>query len=432
MPTFQSIGIHPELRSRLVTISSVQESEDSGQQRPPQPVETPQALLSRNPAQLRLLNRETGTSKPISSLQVRKLRDEVAHALISQSQNGKRVKRLRQVVQQGIGHAAEGNDTRIASSLTIEGFASALDLVRYETLHTGGPLPTGCPSLDAMLALPTEYAAVVSTAVKALPVESAAVLPTTGLPRGYVTQLAGPPASGKSQVALHLAAQQALTTTTASTWYLCNASAAIYAQRLAQLIPSGATRALDRTIFRTVTDEYQVLAALADLRAVLENEEDDAGEENAAQTNAARQQVSKPLLLVLDSASGCLCTENDDLMAKVALSLKSLARQHGLAVLVTNGAVTDRSSDSISSRSSKAALGKAWKSAADIHVWLESIGRSSGNAAAVVGGPSPKFVQARLDRHPAKRCFAKDEDPIVCTFEITATGLKETSSNACQ
>jgi hypothetical protein len=106
MPTFRSIGIHPELRTRLVTESSLPEEDGRVQQRP-QPVETPQALLSRNPTQLRLLDRETGTSKPISTLQVRKLRDEVAHALISQSRSGKRVKRLRQVVQE---YFVDGDD----------------------------------------------------------------------------------------------------------------------------------------------------------------------------------------------------------------------------------------------------------------------------------------------------------------------------------
>jgi hypothetical protein len=437
MPTFRSIGIHPELRTRLVTESSLQ-GEDGRVQRP-QPVETPQALLSRNPTQLRLLDRETGTSKPISTLQVRKLRDEVAHALISQSQSGKRVKRLRQVVQEHFDGNNEGGDienvgdkSRCVSepSLAIEGFASVLDLVRYEALQHSKDadmphqLSTGCQALDTMLALPPEYTAI-STQMSAhnsgIPNTT---IPAAGIPFGYVTQLSGPPASGKTQVALQIAARQA---PTASTWYLCSsASAAAYAQRLDQLVqenPAGSSPGvLDRTLFRTVTDEYKVLSALADLEAVLLNHEDST---TADPTNKETDIIihlpcqEKPSLLIIDSASGCLSTENDDVMTKVALTLKRLARQNGLAVVVTNGTVIDRSDSS--DRSNKAALGRAWKSAADIHVWLEALVAPVGEDTIV--------VQARLDQHPAKRCFAEDNDPVVCTFCITPSGVQEIPTN---
>jgi RecA/RadA recombinase len=438
MPTFRSIGIHPELRTRLVTESSLQEEDGRGQQRP-QPVETPQALLSRNPTQLRLLDRETGTSKPISTLQVRKLRDEVAHALISQSRSGKRVKRLRQVVQEhfgdgdgddeGEGIENVGDKSQVSEpSLVIEGFASVLDLVRYEALQHSKDdhsmphqLSTGCHALDTMLALPTEYTAV-STQMS---MHDSSIVPTTiplaGIPFGYVTQLSGGPASGKTQVALQIAARQALT---ASTWYLCSsASAASYAKRLDQLVrknPAGCSPGvLDRTLFRTVTDEYKVLSALADLEAVLLNQEDSTTAESDIIIHLPCQE--KPTLLIIDSVSGCLSTENDDVMSKVALTLKRLARQNGLAIVLTNGSVSDRSDSS--ARSNKAALGRAWKSAADIHVWLEA------HVVAPTSEEENIVVQARLDQHPAKRCFAKDDDPVVCTFCITPSGVQEILTN---
>jgi KaiC/GvpD/RAD55 family RecA-like ATPase len=422
MPTFQSIGIHPELRTRLVTESSLQE-EDGHVQRP-QPVETPQALLSRNPTQLRLLDRETGASQPISALQVRKLRDDVAHALITQSRSGKRVKRLRQAVHEhfhdedaGEGIENVGDESSASTpSLAIEGFSSALDLVRYETLqHSKANMPqlsTGCQSLDAMLALPPEYTAVSAQMTIDSSVPTAAA--GAGIPFGYVTQLSGPPASGKTQVALQIAARQA---PTASTWYLCStASAAAYAKRLDQLVrrnPRSSQGVLDRTIFRTVTDEYMVLSALADLEAVLLNEEDSTGEDPTDE--ALTQCPQKPSLLIIDSISGCMSMENEDIMTKVALTLKRLARQNGLAVVVTNGTVTDRSDSS--ARSTKPALGRAWKSAVDIHVWLEPLVSPVGENKVV--------VSARLDQHPAKRCFAKDDDPVLCAFCITSCGLKE-------
>jgi KaiC/GvpD/RAD55 family RecA-like ATPase len=436
MPTFRSIGIHPELRTRLVTESGLQEEDGRSLQRP-QPVETPQALLSRNPTQLRLLDRESGTSKPISSLQVRKLRDEVAHALISQSRSGKRVKRLRQVVQEHFvdGDGDEGTENVgdkghvPEPSLAIEGFASVLDLVRFEALqhskaaNTPHQLSTGCRELDTMLALPPEYTAV-STQIFMDDASIPTTIPLAGIPFGYVTQLSGPPASGKTQVALQIAARQALT---ASTWYLCSsASAASYAKRLDQLVqgnPGGSSPGvLDRTLFRTVTDEYKVLSALADLEAVLLNQEDSTTadpthEETGSIIHLPCQE--RPSLLIIDSVSGCLSPENDDVMTKVALTLKRLARQNGLAIVVTNGTVIDRSDSS--ARSNKAALGRAWKSAADIHVWLEALVAPIQQEQIV--------VQARLDQHPAKRCFAKDDDPVVCTFCITPSGVQEIPTN---
>lgn len=435
MPTFRSIAIHPELRTRLVTESSLQED---GRVQRPQPVETPQALLSRNPTQLRLLDRETGTSKPISTLQVRKLRDDVAHALISQSRSGKRVKRLRQVVQEhfvdgdeGEGIENVGDKSRVSeSSLAIEGFASVLDLVRYEALQHSKDanmphqLSTGCQALDTMLALPPEYAAV-STQMSMHDASIPTPLHLAGIPFGYVTQLSGGPASGKTQVALQIAARQGIT---ASTWYLCSsAAAASYARRLDQLVrenPAGSSPGvLDRTLFRTVTDEYKVLSALADLEAVLLAQEDS----TTADPTNTESDISihlpcqeKPSLLIIDSVSGCLSTENDDVMTIVALTLKRLARQNGLAVVVTNGTVSDRSDSS--ARSNKAALGRAWKSAADIHVWFEAL------AVAPIGEDNI-VVQARLDQHPAKRCFAKDDDPVVCNFCITPSGVQEIPTN---
>jgi KaiC/GvpD/RAD55 family RecA-like ATPase len=442
MPTFRSIGIHPELRTRLVTESSLPEEDGRVQQRP-QPVETPQALLSRNPTQLRLLDRETGASKPISTLQVRKLRDEVAHALISQSRSGKRVKRLRQVVQEhfvdgdnefeDIEHA--GDKCRVSEpSIAIEGFASVLDLVRYEALQRSKDdansmphhqLSTGCQALDTMLALPPEY----TTISTQMPMHDSTIpttIPLAGIPFGYVTQLSGGPASGKTQVALQIAARQAAS---ASTWYLCStSSAASYAKRLDQLVrkhpAASSPGVLDRTLFRTVTDEYKVLSALADLEAVLLHQEDTTtadptNEESDIGIHLPCQE--KPSLLIIDSASGCLSTENDDVMTKVALTLKRLARQNGLAVVVTNGTVSDRSDSS--ARSNKAALGRAWKSAADIHVWLEAL------VVAPISGDENIVVQARLDQHPAKRCFAKDDDPVVCTFCITPSGVQEIPTN---
>jgi hypothetical protein len=110
---------------------------------------------------------------------------------------------------------------------------------------------------------------------------------------------------------------------------LCSsASAASYAKRLDQLVrenPAGSSPGvLDRTLFRTVTDEYKVLSALADLEAVLLNQEDSTKSDPTNKDDSGDISVhlpcqEKPTLLIIDSVSGCLSPENDDAMTKVAL-----------------------------------------------------------------------------------------------------------------
>jgi len=406
MPTFQSIGIHPELRSRLVTERRGQEGGDQ------QPVETPQALLSRHPTSLRLLDRQTGTSKAISLSKATKLREDVAHALIARSNFGKYVRSVQDVVREN--DQGEKEVFESDSSINIDGCLSSLDLVRFELFKQQKCvfpcLSTGSSALDQMLALPPEYTAI-STQINIGTGET-----SYGLPFGHVTQFSGPPASGKTQLALQLAASPLCI----QCWYLCsNAAIRSYVQRLLRLMQSSSNQKeiLDGIKFCTVTDEYQLLACLADVEASLRqrNQVSMQGDSN----DSTQDYVCTPTLLILDSASGCLSSENDVLLQKVSSTIKRMARQFSVAVVVANGSVT-KSDAEPNARQSKPALGRSWKAAADIHVWLEALAPRSSDGSMV--------VQAKLDKHPAKSCSEDDSSPLVSSFLISASGIRDVSS----
>ena len=95
-----------------------------------------------------------------------------------------------------------------------------------------------------------------------------------GIPFGYLTQFSGPPASGKTQLALHLAAAAQTNTPTPQQhhtrrcWYITSSVVQPLAQRLAELCQNNYA-VLEGTVFCTATDEYQVLAHLAALESEL-------------------------------------------------------------------------------------------------------------------------------------------------------------------
>jgi hypothetical protein len=412
MPTFQSIGIHPDLRTRLVTVPKVTGATAAK----PQLVETPQALLSRTPAALRILDKDYDdagdqnyVTRPIPLQQVRKLRQEVASALIAHSRNGKRLKRIRDSVSSQRS-SLSGEDTQ---QWTIPGTLSALELCRYEASSKRpgrqlSALQTGCSSLDQLVALPAEHCSV-STKLEG---SSSSALPA-GIPLGYVTQIAGPPASGKTQLALQLAA-----TNSVRMWYLCShGSLRCAAERLAQLSCGTQQPVLDRTVMTTVTDEYQVLARLAQFEDfLLQRQQDDDPRTGSDDPSS--------ILLVLDSCSGCLASADSDdaVLLRVAATIKRLTRQYGVAAVLINGSVSNRNrkEDSVF-RPNKPALGRQWwKASADIHLWFEAA-----PSASTTGSPP---IRATLERHPAKCCAVAGDNgknalPAVM-FRITAQGIQ--------
>ena len=345
MPTFQSIGIHPELRHRLVTESlqdgaaiRINASSTTGSMGPARAsslatttiVETPQALLSRNPASLRLLDRSSAaaTSKPIALAQVRKLREEVARAMIAHSRTGKRLRSFREEEEEAAAAAYNDDDIdqdkhrieqhlddfaprsrKLLKSNEIFGAISALRLLESQKRRqssgnsffaSADSISTGCSALDQLLALPVEFNYLSTSLTLTIPLPGPEKR-SGGVPFGYVTQFSGPPSSGKTQMALQLIANFLVASHAPpncscccrrrNVWYLSSdASLHSYARRLDQLIkakhsvtgnePATTSNQPDSRLFRlleqvcmvSVLNEFQLLSALAEVEADLDHQ----------------------------------------------------------------------------------------------------------------------------------------------------------------
>jgi KaiC/GvpD/RAD55 family RecA-like ATPase len=400
MPTFQSIQMHPELRTRLVTesssiglprnpASSTNNGADSStltQQNPFQPIETPQALLSRHPGSLRIIDSTGSRSRPIALPQANNLRHDVAQALIATSKYGRFLHNVHE-------RSKDQADCPI-SPFRVSGTISVLEMLQEKARESEFPtLTTGSFSLDRLLSFPKEY----SVAPSAEMTLNHSSDPHSGIPFGYVTQFSGPPGCGKSQVALQVASS----TANIKTWYLSsNPSLRSYAQRLSQLVKhypqSVQFDVLTRTDFLSVGDEHQLLAALADIEHSLES-----------------GTVAAPnCLLVFDSASGCL--NSDSPFLTISNTLRRVARRYRVAVVITNGSVSHRSGDDGRLSTPKPALGKFWK-AADIQVWAE-LTRSGGE------------THCRLEKHPAKRISTESSQ--VGRFRVDKRGVQDTEPSS--
>jgi DNA repair protein RadB len=151
-----------------------------------------------------------------------------------------------------------------------------------------------------------------------------------GLPRGTVTQLYGPPASGKTNIALSAAIEVAATERTAV--YIDTEG--LSPERFEQLAAArgDAETLAERLVVTDVHDWQEQAAAIKDAPEFAERAE----------------------LIVLDSATGfyrlerTADQEDGDALRTVATQLTgllSLARRHDLAVVVTNQVYTDPDSD---------------------------------------------------------------------------------------
>jgi hypothetical protein len=105
MPTFQSLGVHPQLREKLMALEPA--------------IETPQAFLSRDPASL-------AAALKIPLQKVEKVRAAVADALAAKAPHGKRALRIAATVGNNNGITNEEEQQPI-----IVGAVTALNLCRY-------------------------------------------------------------------------------------------------------------------------------------------------------------------------------------------------------------------------------------------------------------------------------------------------------------
>jgi len=170
----------------------------------------------------------------------------------------------------------------------------------------GSGVPTGCSQLDELLG--------------------------GGLERGAVTQLYGPPASGKTNVAL----SSAVETATREKRALYIDTEGISVSRFEQLLSA-------------YSDDIETTSS----RIVISEAHDFAEQDQAVRD--AEQLASRVELVVLDSATGFYrlqrSSEDDGEtlrdVARQVTHLLSLARKHDLAILITNQVYTDPDSDGI-------------------------------------------------------------------------------------
>ena len=391
MPTFESVGVHPELRSRLVAVSNLQPDAD------PQLLETPLALLARNPTNLRLLDKHTRTVKPLALPQVLQLRQEVAEAVIKLSRPGKRARRIRQKVPHC--ETLTDQDEPVPSPA---GTRSALDLIRYQTIISRHirlvPIPTNCAALDRLMAPPREQQSLtLDHAISARhPVQN--TTGESGIPFGYVTQFCGPSGCGKTQLCLQIAASTSPQTTT---FYLASSGALpCLADRLSTLARHYSSRqsavghghntqshwtALQTTRFVHVpaSEPHMLLSTLQEIETSVLSEEsqfctdgnDDTDRDDGNGVGRSGHDETGPLFVViLDSVSGCLGGEtSNDWSLTVGMLLKRLARHHDMAVVITNGTTRSQTPSTTSSRTRdwKPALGQAWSKIPDIQILLD-------------------------------------------------------------
>ena len=173
------------------------------------------------------------------------------------------------------------------------------------------PIPTGCATVDDLLG--------------------------GGFERGAVTQLYGPPAAGKTNLALSAAVEVAAAGDTA-----------LYVD----------TEGLSVERFRQIAEAEAGAGAVDDVasRVIITDALDFDAQREAVQD--AADLAAGAELIVLDSATGFYRLERDDddggeslrQVAKQVPHLLSLARRHDLAVVVTNQVFSDPESDSSRAR----------------------------------------------------------------------------------
>nr|XP_056720863.1 DNA repair protein RAD51 homolog 4 [Euleptes europaea] len=208
-----------------------------------------------------------------------------------------------------------------------------------------------------------------STAILSTGSKSLDTLLDGGLYTGEVMELTGGPGSGKTQVCLHIAAN--VSESLKQGVLYIDSTGGFTATRLLQLLQrrteaeEGQVEALQRVQVARVFDAYKLLDALHKFRSSV-----------AQEVVSASAPVK---ILVVDSVSaviypllGSRQPDGMALMMHVARELKTLAKELGVAVLVTNHVTRDASSGQ-----TKPALGRSWSFVPNTRVLLES-GKESG------------------------------------------------------
>jgi len=404
------------------------------------PIKTPSALLSRNPTQL-------SNSLQTSLTAIKSIRNNAANEIIYNDYigHGKQSEEIIDCVSgycisnhnDDINDQQQTNKHRRPTAL-LAGAITALDLCARELLLKSIPnstsgngianstlssiscskdcIRTGSKSIDQLLAPDSPYTsfdegwtisypykipsnnhevveqhqtAVNHTSHPHHPTQLTTHHYTGGVPFGMVTELSGPPSSGKTQLALSIAAHAVLDNQMDVHYISGGNSTKALSRRLFSIFlelarssvvvavqhqqPNGgssgegmtyemeeeaksiALKALDRVHVASVPDAYSLLAMLA---RIDEEEKSSRMEGGSSNNGRGRKDNEGGTLLVVDSISGCLghhlSSEGGAALAnQVALTLRQLARSHDGHIMDSvnsSSSGVDTSSASLSAR----------------------------------------------------------------------------------
>ena len=289
-------------------------------------------------------------------------------------------------------------------NLFISGSCSALHLYQKEKEDSCKRLvvSTGSSAFDGLVACQEQ--------------QQISVCTSTGLRGGLVYEVVGEPASGKTQLALSIVCRALVDTRGLATVYYLTSlgvSESAITRRISRLLdthihknntgissPSEMHSKYTHQIhFVPVRDGYQLLSALTHIEGL----------------------DSQKLIVVLDSASGCLTTDSlslqeagPNVIAQVSMQLRQLARNSDSLVFVCNGTIPapKYAGEDISLMKQGTlapALKKYWRPH-DVRVYLE-ITKSCNDF---------KYISATLTRH----CL-KSVNHAAVVFAICQTGVTD-------
>uniref|UniRef100_A0A8D2IQS2 RAD51 paralog D n=1 Tax=Varanus komodoensis TaxID=61221 RepID=A0A8D2IQS2_VARKO len=208
-----------------------------------------------------------------------------------------------------------------------------------------------------------------TTAILSTGIQSLDKLLDSGLYTGELTELVGAPGTGKTQVCLSIAACAAQFLKQ-SVLYV-DSTGGVTAARLLQLLElktedkQEQAEALQRIQVVRVFDAYRLLDVLQEYRI------------SVAQQITCASPPAKVVLVDSIAAVVCPLLGRMALMMQVAWELKAIARECGVAVVLTNHVTRDTSNGSL-----KPALGRSWSFVPSTRVLLKDSKDSSGKVTA--------------------------------------------------